>query len=922
MRADAAARGTQPQPTRLVLETRLAPPMHSRDPVRRARLIELLRRSDRARLTLIHAPAGYGKSTLAAQWREVLAAEGRRVAWLSIDGDEDVGSFLAHVVTAVQRVDPGLAGDLAAVLDQQGGAAHRYVLTSLINAVHEADAPVTLIIDDWHRVTRADTVGALEYLIDNSGPRWRVVVASRSRSGLPLSRTLMRGELCEIDATHLRFDTDESRSLLAGLGGLRLAENAVAALARSTDGWVAALQLAALSLRGNDSGTSDAAPSDLETVLDDLAGGHHAIGEFLADNVVDALDPDLLDFLLATSVTERTCGELANALSGRSDGQAMLEEIEKRDLFLDRLDGRRTWFRFHHLFAGFLRRRLDRDRSRRLHRIAAEWFADHDLINEALDHALAVADLPWAADLVERSAMTLIEHSRMAAVLRLVGRLPAEVVDGRPRLLMAAAWANCLLQRAAPAQLALDRLRHRIAIEGNGESDGGGAAAELLCEADVVQACIDVFADRIDRADALVAPAIERCAQNREFVVAVAANIRTVVDVRNAAFDRAREVQAWARTFQGRTVGQFPGVYGRCLAGLAAYAELDLPTAGEHFRDAMTLARDSSGAHSHAAQLAGALLAELEYERGDLDAAERLLTESSKLGAEGGLAEFMIATYGVLARIRALRGARGEAMDLLTEGTAVAERLHLPRLRAQMIYERVRLLIRNGTPAQARMLLPALPDGSGSSGGVAEAVDRTRTLTVAAVASAEGRHDTAISALTALLDHTTAHHRPQAEILVRIHLAVAQHRGARTNQAVRTLAPALRAGSRAGLRRSFLDADPALQAVLARHEELLAHRAWPDAVDPAPSDYVAALIDRGGRSHPSGVLSPQLRALSAREIDILRLVGLGRSNQRIADELFLTVNTVKWHLKNINSKLGVANRTESVAVVRQAGLLD
>jgi LuxR family maltose regulon positive regulatory protein/serine/threonine-protein kinase PknK len=443
----------------------------------------------------------------------------------------------------------------------------------------------------------------------------------------------------------------------------------------------------------------------------------------------------------------------------------------------------------------------------------------------------------------------------------------------------------------------------------------------MRCEADVVQACIDLFADRIDRADALVAPAIEQHGQYREFVVGVAANIRTAVDVRDAVFDRAREAQAWARTFHCRTVGQFPGVYGRCLGGLASYGELDLHSAGEQFRDALTLARDSAGAHSHAAQLAGALLAEVEYERGELDAAEQLLAESSKLGAEGGLVEFMIARYGVLARIRALRGSRAEAAELLAEGAAVAEHLNLPRLHTRMIHERVALLLRNGNVTKARILAQSAPDSTGGSGGVAEAIDRDRALTAALIATAEGRHDTAISALTTLLDRVGGRH-PRAEVAVRIHLAAAQQRGGRTNQAVRTLAPALRAGSRVGLQRSFLDCGPALHDVLARHQKLVADGLWTDSVGPAPSDYVTALLELSGRGEASRELSPQLRALSAREIEILRLVGLGRSNTRLAADLSLTINTVKWHLKNINAKLGASNRTESVAVVRQAGLLE
>ncbi|MGW5148769.1 LuxR C-terminal-related transcriptional regulator [Rhodococcus koreensis] len=889
-----------------VLGTRFTPALPPRGLVSRDRLLDTLQSSAEARLTLIHAPAGFGKSALAAQWRERLLAAGGIVAWLSIDGDEHVGSFLAHVIAAVGRVAPDLVGDLPAMLNEVGIPAERYVLTSLINAVQQAGRPLLLIIDDWHRVTTPATVAALEYLIVNGGSTLRVLVTSRSRSGLPLSRMLISDDLCEIDSTQLRFDEAESRSLLVGLGAND--DESIGALIRSTDGWVAALKLAALSMRGHDS------PTPSSTV------GRRAVGEFLAENVLDALDPEVLDFMLASCLPERICGPLADALTGRADGMARLEDVERRDLFLDRLDDEAGWFRYHHLFADFLRHRLaaaDPGRLVDLHVRASNWFAENGMVGEAVDHAMAAGRTEAAIDLVEREAMKLIEDSRMVAVLRLVDRLPAGAVGDRPRLLMAISWANCLLQRSTAAQLALDQLRYSFTA-----CDGPLDRHEQQVEADVVQACIDVFADRLNQVDDLVGPAIADHGRHRPFVVGVAANLRTVVLIHQQDLVEAERLQAWARNFHDQATGRFPAVYGRCLAGVAASSQWETSRAEELLRSALVLARESAGAHSHAAQLAAALLAELLYERDRVDDAERLSNEAARLGSEGGLVEFMSASYRTRAHIRDLRGARTEALELLAEGTEAAVRLELPRLQADLTLDRIRLMLRAGDVGRARTLMQSIPSSAGRSGGVSRSMEQARILATASVESAEGRHASAVAELTTALEHADPQRNPRAETTVRIALATALQAAGRTQQAFRTLVPALQLGARVGLCRSFLDGGPDLIALLRRGRESIEDQPSSMGTQSFPSLYLTELVDRSGAGATAyRHLSPALKQLSAREIEILRLVDQGYTNARIAAELSLTINTVKWHLKNVNIKLGVSNRTESVAIVRQSRLL-
>lgn len=485
---------------------------------------------------------------------------------------------------------------------------------------------------------------------------------------------------------------------------------------------------------------------------------------------------------------------------------------------------------------------------------------------------------------------------------------------------MAIAWANCLLQRPIPAQHSLDRLR------GIGHSVGAAdmTAAEMTCEADVVQACIDVFGDRIDRAAVLVGPALDLAEDREPFVVAVAANIESFVDIQDFRFAAVLTRQGWACAFQDRSRGPFAGVYGRCFSGIAAFAELDLDVAEQYFLDAVTLARNSAGAHSHAAQLAGALLGELRYERNDVDGAKRLLEESRKLGAESGVVEFMQASYGTLARIRALQGDRGAALELLTEGSQVADRLHLPRLKSRMIAERVKMMLQAGRIREARRATDAMPDGAGNRGGVATTILHVRTVTEAMVLSAEGEHAAAIGRLTRLIDELTQLGQLRDTIAVRVQLAMAYHRASRPHQAMRALGVAVSAAAKGRLWRSVLDGGPEVLEVLGHIDEAIRAGRWTVDNERVPPDYLAELIAACVGESPAAserTLSPALRELSAREVDVLRLVAVGLTNQDIAEQLSLTVNTVKWYLKKIFATLGVANRTESVAAARDGGLL-
>ncbi|WP_281690613.1 LuxR C-terminal-related transcriptional regulator [Pseudonocardia thermophila] len=900
------------------LSTKFQPPTYDDGLVSRDRLISLLRSGRNKRLALIHAPAGFGKTTLAVQWLRVLRSEGVPVAWLSLDRDDnDAVWFLSNLITAVRRVEPALAGELIDLLEERSQDVRRYVLTELVNQIAEYRRPLAIVFDDWHLIDDPDAAAALDFLL-NAGPdNLHLVITSRTRAPA-IGRLKVRNQVTEVDATLLRFDRQESAEFLLGINALALDNEAVNQLWTSTDGWVAALQLASLSLRNSD---------DPGALIRGFSGRHHSIGDYLAENVLDALPEDLLDFLLTTSICDRLCGDLAAAVSGQPRGQALLEELERRDMFLRPLDDNREWFRYHHLFAGYLRKRLERDHADRivtLHRTASAWFADHGLLSEAVTHALAAGNDTGAVDLVERQAMHMVEHSRMATLLGLVNKLPTELPLGRPKLQIAIAWANCLLQRARPAQTALDHVRAAIGSATDEES------VDLLGEADVLQACIDIYGDRIDRAAALVDRYLVPDPPYRSWLVAVSANIRAFVDIHTFRYGTAQERQRWANPFHATTTGPFAGVYGRCFAGLAALAQLNLVGAQRLYEEAVALARGSAGQHSHAARLAGALLGRLHYERGDADTAERLLEGCHELGAESGVAEFLIATFTTLARIKALRGDPEKAWSLLDEGHEAATQLALPRLAAAVDDERVRMHLALGDVGRAESVLARQGEVPRGYDGITMAVRHHHLGMRAQLLSAKGDHDGARSLLTDVLDESRAVGWRYAETIARIDLAGVHAVVGDTATAVRTLVPALVVSAQAGLIRSVVDRSPALLKIIADLRDAARCRRWPADLPEVPFDYLSRLLATarstvqpgtpavivGCADHP-GAEEP----LNAREIEILRLVDLGLSNKEIARKLGVTINTVKWYLKNICTKLGVARRTESVREARRRHIL-
>jgi ATP/maltotriose-dependent transcriptional regulator MalT len=814
--------------------TRFQLPVSTKELVDRGRLIQILRVGQSKKLTVIHGPTGFGKSTLAAQWAKVLTAEGVALAWLTVDHDDNnVVWFVSHLIEAIRAVTPALATELGEVLEEHGDEAERYVLTSLINEIHQSGMRMTLVIDDWQRVTDPATIAAMRYLLDNVSAGLTIVVTSRSQSGLPMSRMRMQDELVEIDATALRFDLDESENFLVELSGLDLDRTDVEELTAKTDGWVAALQLASLSLRGRD---------DPVRLIGTMTGRHHAISEFLAENVLDTLEPSMLDFLLATSIPERICGDLASALSGVQDGQAMLEQVEERDLFLRRID--EQWFRYHQLFLDFLRHRLGRDqpeRVERLHRVASTWFAEHRLVSEAVDHALAVGDDQRAVKLVENDGIDLVANSQMATLIGLVGKLPSDVVESDPPLQLALAWANIVLHRIPAAERALALMESGLQSCGLTDDE----IADIRAEGGVVRGVANLRSDRLTGIDEHIAPCLARRDRLRPFAVGVAATVATFAAAYHYDLEEVNRIQAWAAPYAEHNRDTFNIVHGLCYTGLAHQLMLDITTAEACFRKALKIAKRSGGSHSYTARLASSGLGELLYERGDLDEADRLLEEGYKLGPEGGSVDFKIFRYVIAARIKALQGDPRAAGRRLDEAIRVARALSLNRLRAMAEHERTRLGLPPNPDSDTRPKtsyeLRRQPVDAIDE--ITVQFEEASAIRLLMAADDPEKKELACRWAQVWVDRTTSPNRPQALLRARRLLGATLSAAGRVNEAKIAVATVAAQCAQLGMLRYLVDGGPYVAATLSELQTEQLSGRWRPEWPEIPPDFLDQAVN-------------------------------------------------------------------------------
>ncbi|MGV9666797.1 protein kinase domain-containing protein [Nocardia niigatensis] len=806
--------------------TKFLPPTPPREPIPRPRLLEPLRAGGRRRLAMLHAPAGFGKSTLAAQWCAELTDRGVTVAWIGIDRDDDNEVWLlAHIIAAIRKVRPEIGAGLEQLLEERPAEAVPYAVSALIDEVHASGSPVVVVVDDWHRITDAGAQRVMESLLDNCSHDLRFVITSRERTGLPLSRLQVADELVEIGSGQLRLTAAETRQILVEHLGLELSDKQVEQIHTATDGWPAAIQLAGLSLRSAD--------HDVDRLITGLSGDNQAIREYLAEDVLGAIEPRMLEFLTAIAVPERVNASLAEALSGAKDAADLLDQAERRELFVHRVADDPSWYRMQPMVAEHLRARLDRAQPgqlKKLHGKASRWFAEHNLIKQSVDHALAATDLKYALDLVEKGGMDLIDSSRLATLFGMVSKLPVQQVTSRSKLLMALARANVNLQQSGAARTTLGRLSNMLAR-------GGADDAETVnqrCQAAVLAAADQVARDRTEGVLDKITECLKLADELPAWTVSTAANLASFVRLCDFDFDGARDMQEWAAPYHARSADPLGEVFGRCAQGAIAYEQLDIDTATRCFEHAWQTARDRAGSRSDSTRVAAALLGEVAYRCGDLDSAERLLDQSHELTARVGPVDFLVTIFVSGARVKAVRGDLETAAARLDEGARIAADRRLTRLTAQVGAERLRL----GLPADALtaglVTDPSIRQLRHATGAAALAAEAEEIATIRALLARHyrgedratddlaplGTDDTAVKHARALYSRIREQHRPRAELDAALLLAECLSVSGWLGESIAVLTPVVIRCAGLGWSRPLLDAGPGVVTILRtmRHE--------------------------------------------------------------------------------------------------------
>ncbi|MFL5861217.1 MAG: AAA family ATPase, partial [Solirubrobacteraceae bacterium] len=542
-----------------VLGTKLHLPSPRRQLVARHRITDRLRLAGGGgpRLVLVAAPAGFGKTTLLAQWLAAAEESQRRVAWLALDsGEADVRVFLTHLVAAIQIAEPEVGVDALALLEAGVPTATDAVLVSLINDLDVLAGPTVVALDDYHVIDGAAVHEAVSFILDNLPPQVTLAMTTRADPPLPLSRLRARGELVEVRAADLRFTTDEAEAFLNEVMGLQLEPALVARLETRTEGWAAGLQLAALSARMH-AGTAD---GDVPAFVAAFSGSHRFVLDYLVEEVLSRQPEAVREFLLDTAVLDQMTGGLCNALTGRSHGQSMLETLERENLFVVPLDDERRWYRYHHLFADALRARLagrHADRVGELHAAASRWLAENGLLGDAVRHALASGDYEHTAELVELTLSDMRRRRQDRTLRAWLGALPDDVVRRRPLLATFMGWSRL------------------------SEGDFDGVAAWL----EAAETGVDTPAMSIPMAGALAEAARDREAEARSLPVMVAVYRASVAQARgdvDGTVAHARRALALAGPED-----HSPRAAAAGFLGLAAWAAGDLGTAVETFTEAV-----------------------------------------------------------------------------------------------------------------------------------------------------------------------------------------------------------------------------------------------------------------------------------------------------------------------------------------------
>jgi LuxR family transcriptional regulator, maltose regulon positive regulatory protein len=916
--------------------------------VERPRLLEQLELGLRGKLILVSAPAGSGKSTLLASWLQGLD---RPTAWLSLDaGDNDLERFLLYLVSALQRVSPSIGAGLPEVLQHQTLTDSEALLTRLINDIAGFGQNVLLVLDDYHLLVNEKVHGCVEFLLEGMPPGLCLVMATRTDPPLTLARLRVRQQLVEVRALDLRFSVEETNAFMNDRLKLELSSKAISSLEARTEGWVGALQLAALSLGGR---------KDKESFVQAFAGSHHHLVDYLIDEVLGRQTPEVREFLQRTSILERFTASLCEAVSGQAEGQNLLRQLDHANLFLIPLDDERQWYRYHHLFAEFLRHHLRSDHPEQipqLHQRASEWLEREGWSDEAIHHALLANDLGRAGRLVESIAFHLQNTSNNTQLIKYVSRFPLELLSTLPRVGIYYGWALINTGQVALLSNALPVIE-RSAAHAQQPRVVRSCVLQLQAYQRLWQMDFAGVVKLCHEALAVLDQGGEESISDEERWLRTAANNLIPYSYFFSDLVQTDAVYPVARALSQR-LGNFIGAANDFARhGWVKHRLGQLHQAMVLFRQGLSALQGwqtEGGGVVNVGELS-LNLARLLYEWNRLNEAQTHLQKASEFNQRSQFPPVLAAELETAVLFHLAKGEPEAAQTKLGQLDQMLAEVHPDNLLYQQLFGVMTMNLRLHLVA----VVPAFQL-------IAEVAAWVRANQLKAEDDFDYAHEGSYVVLSRLLIiqgkpsealpllerlGQAARTEGRIEHLIRAQLLQALGHTAlgQTNRALSVLTQALELAEPQGFCRLFVDQGPALHGLLKQLAQQPTHqenshlhhllRAFPtkgNHTSPPIPEPAAIPKDPEARSKPDGLElgrpelgrpelgrpeHDRLEPLSERERAILRLLNAGHSNKEIGKALGLSPNTVRWYVSNLLGKLGVGNRFEAVSRARELGLV-
>lgn len=918
-----------------LLHTKLHPPPVREKQVARKRLLEKLDAALQQRLTLVCAPAGYGKTTLLSQWVE---RRKEPTGWVSLDrSDNDPAQFLRYFFAAIQRIDARAEAPAPKMLPAPGAFSGLAVWMPLVNQIATSEKQFIVILDDYQEVEERAVHEALDYFIERMPDNMHLILATRADPPLSLPRLRARGHLSELRLSDLRFSAEETNNFLNNIMNLGLTVRDMAALETRTEGWIASLQMAALSLQMHSPDL--AARSEY---IQAFTGSHRFILDYLVEEVLEHHPSELQDFLLKTSILDRMCGKLCDAIMIESEraqplgksqaagnpaggAQSVLEHLESANLFIVPLDDERRWYRYHRLFSDLLRKRLWQTFPELvpvLHSRASDWYEQQGFAGEAIQHALAAKSYERAAALIEANVETTLMRSEVKTLLSWMERLPEEYERKQPRLSFFHTWA--LLMGGQSLEVIERRLQSMANIQGAAE----GASATTghmaaLC------AYLRLFQADFQLAARLSQQALETLPESDYFLRSISTWILSMV--RLASGDLQDGKQALDKVIRTSLEAGNPLIAVAALSHRARFQMRQgrLQLAHETLMQALQLATDPQGRRLPVASEALIGLGDLEREWNHLNKAVDYLTESIELARQWNeLSSFD--AYFPLMRLRLAQGdpvGAGEAIETAWQMAHRSDFSQIDDILADL--QQTYFSVMQGDAAgvmrwaEKRGLAPgAVPEQRGAADDQQDYIGthmrKYEQLVLARAYILQERAVEALDLLETLLNQAQQLERTDLAIEINILRALAFQQAGENNRASEALASALSLAEPGGYVRIFLDeGEPMLR---------LLRQAVSRGVSPTYTAKLLSASDQAAQAredaasattHPQTLLEP----LSERELEVLRLLARGLSNPEIASKLYIAVSTIRTHCKNIYGKLGVHGRWQAIQRAQELGLI-